>query len=114
MKETKFTNQEILQTINRVASQYQLKPQFIMSTSGELFVLSLKGKKQTYLLKVRKKIGKTAQIKFNNEIKLLTNLKKKNITGLVLPNFVATDFKHKPEYLLYSFIDGLPLNTFYI
>jgi len=114
MKATKFTNQQILQTINRVTSRYQLKPQFIMSTSGELFVLSLKGKKQTYLLKVRKKIGKSAQIKFKNEIKLLTSLKKKNISGLVLPNFIATDIKHQPEYLLYSFIDGLPLNTFYI
>lgn len=114
MKETKFTNQQILQTINRVTSQYQLKPQFIMSTSGELFVLSLKGKKQTYLLKVRKKIGNSAQIKFKNEIKLLTSLKKKNIAGLVLPNFITADLKHKPEYLLYSFIDGLPLNTFYI
>lgn len=114
MKATKFTNQQISQTINRVTSRYQLKPQFVMSTSGELFVLSLKGKKQTYLLKVRKKIGKSAQIKFKNEIKLLTILKKKNIAGLVLPNFIAADIKHQPEYLLYSFIDGLPLNTFYI
>jgi thiamine kinase-like enzyme len=114
MKTTKFTNQQITQTISRVTSKYKLKPQFVMSTSGELFVLSLKGRKQNYLLKVRKKIGKSAQIKFENEIKLLTILKKKNIAGLIMPNFIVTDKKHQPEYLLYSFINGWPLNTFYI
>jgi thiamine kinase-like enzyme len=114
MKINKFTNQQIIQTINQVTSRHQLIPEYIMSTSGELFVLSMKRKKQQYLLKIRKINEKFAQIKFKNEINILSNLKKKNIPGLILPTFITANTKQQPEYLLYSFIAGWPLNTFYI
>ncbi len=110
----KFSTNAVNNVLNKVLQKYDLKPKHIMSTSGEFLVMMLQHGKQKFLIKIRLNNQAVAQKKFTNEIELIKFLEKKSIKGLVTAKIFSSNIANQPEYLLYKYINGYPLNGFYI
>lgn len=110
----KFTDEKIKATLKLITDKYHFKPEYLMSTSGDFFVMTLKKDGKKFILKMRKNKGILAKIKFLNEIKVIKYLNKKNIIGLTTTKIFITQIKNSPEYFIYEYIKGYPLNSFYI
>lgn len=110
----KFSTQTIEKILQSVIKKYQFKSEYLMSTSGEFFVMTLRKGNKKFLIKIRKNKGDLAKKKFINEIATIEHLQKNPIDNLLWPKLFASQIKTSPEYLIYEYIAGYPLNNFYI
>jgi len=113
MTKNNFSAHNILAIEQAVCKRYRLQPEYTMSLSGEFHVRTLTNKRNTYVIKIRKRTGKTWQQRFYNEIlinKLISTTHSSYIRGLDKYRY---DLSITPEYLFYSYIPVSPLNGYY-
>lgn len=110
----KFSPQIIEKTLQIVIKKHNFEPEHLMSTSGEFFVMTLRRGNKKFLIKIRKNKGSLARKKFINEIATIKFLNKIYSKKLLLPKIFVSQTKTSPEYFIYEYIKGFPLNNFYI
>ncbi len=110
----KFSSQIINSTLQTVLIKYNLKPGYLMSTSGEFLVMTLNRGQQKFIIKIILNKSVAAQKKFKNEVAILKFLQNVKIRGLLTPKIYIANTKVSPSYLIYNYINGYPLNDFYI
>jgi len=113
MPSSHFSKKQIQQTLNKVCDKYQLTPEYIMSTSGEFFVMSLTNThKKKFIIKIRQQRQADSKKRFINEIAILNQLH--NQKKLITPKRLISYTRSEPEYLLYDYISGKVLNDYYV
>ncbi|MFH1536475.1 MAG: phosphotransferase [Patescibacteria group bacterium] len=101
---------KISNLFTKICKKYSLNPIHQMSTARHFFVWLLENKNHNqYLLKIRKQPDPKYRAKFIIEITFNAFLSKK----IKMPKKLFYSYKKSPEYLLYSFIKGAPLNHIY-
>ncbi len=105
--------EKIQEIFRKILNKHQLKPLYIMSTSGDFLVWQCVDEQgENYILKIRKKDDKALKREFINEILINIFLEKKRLKSFPY-KIIDYSFKNKPEFLLYKMLSGQALNGYY-